>query len=79
MRHDAGEHADGTYQLCGHVHPCIRLSGKAKQSLRLPCFYFTQHLGLLPAFGGFTGMHAIKPVSGDVVVGIAEGDLVRIQ
>ena len=30
--------------LSGHIHPCIILHGKAKQTLRLPCFWFTKNL-----------------------------------
>jgi DNA ligase-associated metallophosphoesterase len=43
------------YNLCGHIHPGVRLSGKAGQSLRLPCFWFGETQGILPAFGNLTG------------------------
>ena len=33
--------------------------------LRLPCFWFGAHVGVLPAFGTFTGMHPIKPAKGE--------------
>ncbi len=55
------------YNLAGHVHPGIRLKGKAHQSLRLPCFYFSDNRGLLPAFGKFTGLGIIKPKKTDKV------------
>lgn len=55
------------YNLAGHVHPGIRLRGKARQSLRLPCFYFSDHSGLLPAFGKFTGLAIIRPKKTDQV------------
>ncbi|MCF3109012.1 ligase-associated DNA damage response endonuclease PdeM [Niabella sp. CC-SYL272] len=42
--------------ISGHIHPGYQLSGKARQSLCLPCFvYDTCHL-LLPAFSAFTGL-----------------------
>ena len=46
---------NGYYNLCGHLHPSIRISGSAKQSLRVECFYFGENHGILPAFGNFTG------------------------
>ena len=55
------------YNLAGHVHPGIRLRGKARQSVRLPCFYFSDRNGLLPAFGKFTGTAVIRPKKTDRV------------
>lgn len=46
---------DSHYNLCGHIHPSIRISGPARQSLRVECFYFGKYHGILPAFGNFTG------------------------
>jgi len=58
---------EGKYNLCGHIHPGVRLKGKGKQSLRLPCFYFGQDVGIMPAYGTFTGTHVLKPEKGDRV------------
>jgi uncharacterized protein len=46
--------------ICGHVHPGIRLIGRARQSLRFPCFYQTKGRIILPAFGRFTGTMEIN-------------------
>ncbi|MDO9283920.1 MAG: ligase-associated DNA damage response endonuclease PdeM [Aquabacterium sp.] len=51
--------AAGSYALAGHVHPCVVLSGRGGDRLRLPCFHFDAAVGVLPAFGPFTGMHAL--------------------
>jgi DNA ligase-associated metallophosphoesterase len=56
---------DGAYVLAGHLHPCVVLGGRARQRLRLPCFQFGAQVGVLPAFGAFTGMHAIRPGAGE--------------
>jgi uncharacterized protein len=49
----------GKLNICGHVHPGLRLSGRARESLTLPCFYLGgQHL-ILPAFGYHTGLQII--------------------
>lgn len=74
----------GAYVLAGHWHPCISVSGRAFERLRLPCFWFgddtgaaPQHAtGVLPAFGSFTGMHRIEPRAGDRIFPVAD-DVVR--
>ena len=60
------------YNIAGHVHPKVRLSGKGGQAVTIPCFYFGKSQGLLPAFGTFTGGYKIKPVKGDRVFGVAD-------
>ena len=63
----------GAYVLAGHVHPAAVLGGKAHDRLRLPCFHLGPEVGVLPAFGGFTGMHPIRRAAGDRVVVVADG------
>ena len=70
---------ENTYFFAGHVHPGIRIEGLAKQSLRFPCFYFSQQHALLPAFGKFTGLHAIKPKKKDKVFAIVNKKIIPIQ
>jgi DNA ligase-associated metallophosphoesterase len=65
----------GAYVLAGHLHPCVGVGGRARDHLRLPCFWFGPEVGVLPAFGAFTGMHAIRPAPGDRVFAVA-GDVV---
>ena len=70
------------YVLAGHWHPCISVTGRAFERLRLPCFWLgdeneARHaVGILPAFGSFTGMHRIEPRAGDRIFPVA-GDVVR--
>lgn len=59
--------SDAGYVIAGHVHPGARLQGPARQSLRLPCFWFGAHTAVLPAFGEFTGLADIGAVEGDRV------------
>ncbi|RNC79931.1 MAG: ligase-associated DNA damage response endonuclease PdeM [Balneola sp.] len=66
------------YTISGHIHPSVILKGKARQKLRIPCFYFGEQFGLLPAFGGFTGTHPITPKSGEQVYGIVNQEIVRM-
>ena len=74
----------GRYVLAGHWHPCISVKGRAFERLRLPCFWFGDDsgarpdcaIGVLPAFGAFTGMHRIEPRAGDRIFPVA-GNVVR--
>ena len=64
------------YVLAGHLHPGVRLFGRGHERLRLPCFWFTDELGVLPAFGAFTGLVMISPGANDRVFAIADGTVV---
>lgn len=70
--------ADGCrrYVLAGHVHPAAVIGGRGPGRLRLPCFHFGPAVGVLPAFGEFTGSHVLPRAPGDRVVVIA-GDTLR--
>ena len=72
------EVADQLLIVSGHVHPGVKLKGKGRQSLRLPCFYFSDANIILPAFGEFTGLHTIEPDETDRVFAIADGQVVQI-
>jgi DNA ligase-associated metallophosphoesterase len=63
---------EGRYVLAGHLHPCVTVSGRAHDSLRLPCFHIGPQVGVLPAFGSFTGMHPIAVRESDRVFAIAD-------
>jgi DNA ligase-associated metallophosphoesterase len=65
------EPVDGAYVLAGHAHPCIHVGGGLDR-LRLPCFHFGAQVGVLPAFGAFTGMHPIGRAAGDRVFVVAD-------
>jgi len=66
----------GVYVLAGHLHPCVVLAGRAHQRLRLPCFHFGEEVGVLPAFGAFTGMHALRPRPGERVFVVGDDAVV---
>ena len=71
--------AEGAYVLAGHLHPGIRVQGAGGLRAQIPCFWFGVHVGVLPAFGGFTGMHLVEPAPGDQVFGLAGDALVEID
>ncbi len=74
LRHHPDPHADG-YVLAGHVHPVVRLAGPGRDRLRTPCFVLGDRVGLLPAFGAFTGGFVVTPSGRDRVLVVA-GDRV---
>lgn len=70
---------EGAYVLAGHVHPCVTLTGPARQRERLPCFWLGREVGVLPAFGDFTGCAEVEPNEGDAVWVIAADQVVRVD
>jgi DNA ligase-associated metallophosphoesterase len=69
----ADQSGDGaaTFAWSGHLHPAIRLAARG-DTLRLPCFWLTPSVGVLPAFSRFTGGVAITPRDEDRVFAIAD-------
>ena len=65
------------YVIGGHMHPCVHV-GRGFERLRLPCFHFGPRVGVLPAFGTFTGMHPIDAVPGTRVFVVAEDRVVEL-
>lgn len=68
----------GPYRVGGHVHPGVRLEGKGRQWLRLPCFLFDSGSALLPAFGSFTGLHVLERQPGQRFFAIAGGQVIPL-
>ncbi len=61
---------DGAFVVCGHLHPCVSLGGRAHDWHRLACFWVTPRLAVLPAFGAFTGMQAVRAQRGERVFAV---------
>jgi DNA ligase-associated metallophosphoesterase len=59
------------FALCGHVHPGVSLSGRGRETVRLPCFLIGPRRALLPAFGRLTGLALVAPGSDERVVVVA--------
>jgi len=73
------EPSSGGYALAGHLHPGVLLFGRGKQRLKLPCFRFGEQVGVLPAFGGFTGLAGDVPRPGERVFAVAENQVVEVS
>lgn len=78
--HDIEECETGETHYCfsGHIHPSIRMQGLGKLAVNLPCFYFTKHHAVLPAFGKFTGTYPVKPVKGDAVYALVDEQVMKL-
>jgi DNA ligase-associated metallophosphoesterase len=68
----------GGYALCGHIHPAVRLTEQGGDGLRLPCFWFTEDYGVLPAFGEFTGSATIRPSTRDRLYVVADDRVIAV-
>ncbi|MEJ2514857.1 MAG: ligase-associated DNA damage response endonuclease PdeM [Gammaproteobacteria bacterium] len=66
FRHEPAADPAG-YVLAGHLHPVVRLASAARDRLRLPVLWLSRDVGVLPAFGGFTGGAPVSPAPGDRV------------
>ena len=77
-RQHADARAEG-YVLAGHWHPCVSLGGRAHDRLRLACFWFGAQVGVLPAFGAFTGMHPVRPEPGDRLFAVTDDAVVALE
>ena len=82
FQHDPAENdfliKENTFVFSGHVHPGIQMRGIGKQSLRFPCFYFTQKQCILPAFSKFSGLAIVKPKKQDQVYAIANDNIIKL-
>jgi metallophosphoesterase superfamily enzyme len=67
------------YVLAGHIHPAVRLVGRARQSASLPCFWFAKGCAVLPAFGSFTGTATVDVARDDRVFVIADGRVLDVS
>jgi DNA ligase-associated metallophosphoesterase len=78
--HDLDSCKPGQHQyiFSGHIHPGIYISGAGRQSLRLPCFYFTDKYAVLPAFSHFTGLALIELSAHETVFAIADKTLIPL-
>ncbi|HEY5800026.1 MAG TPA: ligase-associated DNA damage response endonuclease PdeM [Burkholderiaceae bacterium] len=60
------QYVDGAFVFSGHIHPVFHLRARG-DAVRLPCFLFDHGRAILPAFGAFTGGHAVQPEAGERV------------
>lgn len=76
--HDKPKVFDEYFNISGHIHPGVVIYGKARQQLKFPCFYFSEHCAVLPAFSVFTGLQLLRPKEGDRFYAVTPGKVVKV-
>lgn len=66
------------YIFSGHIHPAVSIKGLGKQSLRFPCFYFTEKYAVLPAFGKFTGTYVVEPGKNEKAFAVVNNSIIPV-
>jgi DNA ligase-associated metallophosphoesterase len=66
------------YVLCGHIHPGVTLHGKGRQSVTLPCFFFSNRQAILPSFGKFTGRISMQHQQTDRVFAVLPDKVIKV-
>jgi DNA ligase-associated metallophosphoesterase len=77
FRHEPATRGDG-YNLAGHVHPGLTLTGRGLQRESLPCFLIGQSGAVLPAFGSFTGFGNVEPGPSDRAFVVVEDEVLEV-
>lgn len=77
--HPLDQPEDGRFNFCGHIHPSVRLMGKGRESIKLPCYYIMEHQMILPAFGVFTGTKNLEIDKAVSIYGIVEGQMLKLK
>lgn len=72
------EDTDELFNFCGHIHPGFKLRGKAKQQLKLSCFYQKPKQMILPAYGSFTGNYYITPKDEDHIYVCSKEKVIQV-
>ncbi len=67
------------YFISGHIHPCVTLRGLGRQSISLPCYYFSEKYAVLPAFSKFTGGVKVDARPADQVFAIIGSNAAKGQ
>jgi len=67
------------YVLAGHLHPGFVLGGRGRERMRLPCFWFAHDVGVLPAFGDFTGSATVLLQPGTEVYAITHDSVIAVR
>ncbi len=76
--HPLEEASPAGYNLAGHVHPGVFLRGRGRQGKKVPCFFFGEYGGILPAFGAFTGSAILLARNGDRVFVVAGEEVLEV-
>ncbi len=69
----------GAFNIAGHVHPAVKLTGVGRQRIKVACYFCTDYGMVLRAFGDFTGTYVLKPVKGNRVFACVENEVIELS
>ena len=69
---------DGLLNVCGHIHPGVRLQGSGQQRMKIACFWLSSDQLVLPAFSELTGLGVIKPDPNDKIFACAQKEVIAL-
>ncbi len=72
--HDPKDASSESFSLCGHIHPAVKLN-----RYKLPCFWLRSNQLVLPAFGEFTGLHAVDLDAKEAAFAICDQSLAIVS
>lgn len=70
---------NGQINMHGHIHPGIKLRGRGRQTIMLPCFHLNETHFCLPAFGALTGLAKRQPKKSDRVFAIVNDSIIEYE
>ena len=79
LRHEPSAIRRAGFEIAGHLHPTVRLRDRHRDAARLAGFWQRPHSLVLPAFGSFTGGHAIRLDASARFHAIVEDRIVRVD
>lgn len=66
------------FTISGHLHPGIKITGKGKQRLKIPCFEVSDTYIILPAFSQFTGLSMQRKNDKSAYYGFTENQIFKL-
>lgn len=76
IAHDDIDNSAG-FLLHGHIHPAIKIPLKGRTTVRTDCFCIDEKRMILPAFGQFTGRHAVNQKKFKELYIITEDNIIK--
>lgn len=70
---------DDQFYIIGHIHPGYVIGGRGRQVYRLPSFYQSKNILVLPAFGKHTGLFIPEVLSEDKCYVIMNEEVIQMK
>ena len=79
LRHEPSAVRRDGFEISGHLHPALRLRDRHRDAARLVGFWQRPRSLVLPAFGSFTGGHAVRLQGRAQFHAIVDDRIVRVD